>query len=119
MNSYPFAKFGIISEKKKNPNIDLNVEYKRENLSTEEISDLIELLDDHHNYIIFLQKLSDYRQRGKFYLCIEDFALLSNLFNIISDKIKRDIDYHTSEMTIILSETYCIEEIEKNIYNKV
>ena len=116
MNSYPFAKFGILSEKKKNPNVNLNVEYKRENLSTEEISDLIELLDDHHNRIIFLQKLSDYRSRGKFYLYIEDFALLSNLFNIISDKIKRDMDYHTAEMTIILSETYCIEEGNRKKY---
>ena len=116
MNSYPFAKFGIISENNKNPNVNLNVEYKRENLSTEEISDLIELLDNHHNRIIFLQKLSDYRSRGKFYLCIEDFALLSNLFNIISDKIKRDMDYHCAEMVIILSETYCIEEGNRKKY---
>lgn len=110
MNSYPFAKEGLYA----NNNLELlkeyTIEYKREELTNEEIMDLIQLLNVHENRIIFLQKLSDYRARGKFVLCDKDYILLSQLFNIISDKIQKDNDYHTAEMVIILSETYFIEE---------
>ena len=106
MNSYPYSKFGKNSNKPK----ESNTEYKRKELSPEEIDELTGLLENHQNRIIFLQKLSDYRSRGKFYLCPEDYELLSKFFNIISDKVKRDMDYHAAEMIIIISQTYCIEE---------
>ena len=112
MNSYPFAKDGLYT----NDNFELiqdfeyTIDYKREELTNEEIVDLIELLDVHENRIIFLQKLSDYRGRGKFVLCDKDYILLSQLFNIICEKIKKDSDYHAAEMLIILSETYFIED---------
>ena len=110
MNSYPFAKEGFYA----NNNIEIiqeyTIEYKREELTNEEIMDLIELLNIHENRIIFLQKLSDYRGRGKFVLCNKDYILLCQLFNIICDNIKKDSDFHAVEMVIILSETYYIEE---------
>ena len=113
MNSYPYGKFGKNSDKNKNINIS---EYKRKELSTDELLDLKELLDIHENRIIFLQKLSDYRSRGKFYLDITDYTLLSKFFNIICDKVKRDFDYHSAEMSIILSQTYFIEENNRKKY---
>ena len=112
MNSYPFAKEGLYT----NQNFELikdyeyTIDYKREELTNDEIVDLIDLLDVHENRIIFLQKLSDYRGRGKFVLCDKDYILLSQLFNIICEKIKKDSDYHAAEMVIILSETYFIED---------
>ena len=112
MNNYPFAKDGFYT----NANYEIlqeyefTYDYKREELTNEEILDLIELLDVHENRIIFLQKLSEYRGRGKFVLCDKDYILLSQLFNMICDKVKKDMDYHTVEMVIILSETYFIED---------
>ena len=115
MNSYPYAKYGKNTEKGKK-NINPNTEYKREELETEEIFELRNLLENHQNRIIFLQKLSDYRSRGKFYIDIVDYAMLSNFFNIIAEKVKRDIDYHSAEMVIILSQTYCMEEGTRKKY---
>ena len=116
MNSYPYAKYGKNNDKKK---INLNSEYKRNELTTEEIIELKELLENHYSRIIFLQKLSDYRSRGKFYLCIEDYTMLSKFFNIIADKVKRDMDYHAAEMAIIISQTYCLEEGKRKKYLQV
>ena len=107
MNSYPFAKEGFNID-----NIELTqqyvIDYKRSELKSEEIVDLIKLLNNHENRIIFLNRLNDYRGKGKFALCNKDYILLSQLFNIISDNIKKDLDYHAAEMVIVLSETYFI-----------
>jgi hypothetical protein len=115
MNNYPFAKEGTYNENSEEK-MQEYLEYKREELSNKEIIDLTELLDTHENRIIFLQKLSDYRARGKFVLCDKDYILLSQLFNILSEKIQKDADYRTAEMVIILSQTYFIEEGTKKIY---
>ena len=106
MNSYPYARYG---KNANNPKIN-DTEYKRKELTPEEIDEITGLLENHQNRIIFLQKLSDYRSRGKFYICSEDYELLSKFFSIISDKVKRDMDYHAAEMAIIISQTYCKEE---------
>ena len=116
MNAYPYAKYGKNNEKNKKVSMFSDLDYKREELSTEEILDLSELLNIHENRIIFLQKMSDYRSRGKFYLCFEDYTMLSKFLNIIADKIKRDMDYHSAEMTIILSQTYFIEDGKRKKY---
>ena len=116
MNSYPFARYGINAEKKKNPKVNVNVKYKRDKLSSQQIKELKELLDNHHNRLIFLQKLNDYRSRGKFYLCKEDYNLLGEMFNQMVDKIKRDEDYHCAERIIILSETYSIDKGKKKVF---
>ena len=115
MNSYPFAKEGSNTG-----NIELNqkckIDYKREELKNEELMDLIGLLNNHENRIIFLNRLNDYRGKGKFILCNKDYILLSQLFNIICDKIKKDLDYHAAEMVIVLSETYYIYDGKKKKY---
>ena len=115
MNSYPFGKLGKNS-KKYNEQNNVNSEYKRRELSAEEFLELKELLDNHENRIIFLQKLSDYRARGKFYIDLTDYILLCKFLNIICEKVKRDIDYHSAEMSIILSQTYFIEENNRKKY---
>jgi len=115
MNNYPFAKEGTYNENNVEK-LQEYLDYKRAELSNNELIDLTELLDTHENRIIFLQKLSDYRARGKFVLCDKDYILLSQLFNIISEKIQKDADYRTAEMVIILSETYFIEEGTKKKY---
>ena len=107
MNAYPFAKEDFHCN---NPELaqQSNIEYQREELKNEELIDLINLLDIHENRIIFLNKLNNYRGRGKFALCNKDYILLSQLFNIITDKIEKDLDYHSAQMVIVLSETYFI-----------
>ena len=120
MNSYPFAKENISTNNKTNKkgsskNIP-KINYKREELTDEEKSELIELLEIHENRVIFLQKFSDYRALGKFNLCKKDYILLAELFNIICDKIKKDFDYHVVEMLIVLSQTYFIEDGKKRKY---
>ncbi len=116
MNSYPFAKKGINNENNAEKLQEYALEYKREELTQKELTDLIKLLNVHENRIIFLQKLSDYRTRGQFVLCDKDFILLSQLFNIITDKIQQDADYHAAEMLIVLSQTYYIEEGTRKKY---
>lgn len=112
MNSYPFAKHGY-----QNSKVDENkvtVLYKRNDLTKEELSDLSNLLNNHESRIIFLQKLSDYRSRGKFYLDKRDYDLLLNYFNLIANKVKDNADYHCGEMIIILSQTYFLEIADNN-----
>ena len=60
--------------------------------------------------------MNDYRGLGKFYLCKEDFNLLSEMFTFITDKIKRDTDHQCAERIIILSETYCREKGKRKIF---
>ena len=116
MNSYPFAKKGVNNENNIGKLQEYALDYKREELSQKELTDLIKLLNVHENRIIFLQKLSDYRTRGQFVLCDKDYILLSQLFNIITDKIQQDADYHTAEMIIVLSQTYYIEDGNRKKY---
>jgi hypothetical protein len=111
MNSYPYAKAGPLSVK--NEDLNLTILYKRNDLSEEELNDLTNLLNNHESRIIFLQKLSDYRAKGKFYLDQKDYDIILKYFNIIADKVKDNMDYHCGEMIIILSQTYFIEIGEK------
>ena len=99
MNSYPL---NIINN-------------NRNDLSQKEINELINLLESHDNRVIFLQKLSDFRVKGKYILSDKDFIILSQLFNIICDNIKKYSDYHCAD--IILSQTYYT--IDKKSKNKI
>ena len=107
MNSYPYAKDGIQDKN------DIVIYYKRNELTNEELADLEKLLSHHESRIILLQKLSDYRAKGKYYLDQRDFDLLLKYFNIITNYIKVEADYHCAEMIIIISQTYHLE-----IFNK-
>ena len=116
MDSFPYAKDGFYTNNKIENKKDYKIKYKREELTNEEINDFKELLNLHENRIIFFQKLSDYRGLGKFVLCDKDFYLLSDLFNIAGDKIKRDSDFHVAELLIVISETYYMEEGNRKKY---
>ena len=107
MNSYPYAKDGIQDKN------DIVIYYKRNELTNEELADLEKLLSHHESRIILLQKLSDYRAKGKYYLDQRDFDLLLKYFNIITNYIKAEADYHCAEMIIIISQTYHLEIINK------
>ena len=107
MNSYPYAKDGIQDKN------DIVIYYKRNELTNEELADLEKLLSHHESRIILLQKLSDYRAKGKYYLDQRDFDLLLKYFNIITNYIKAEADYHCAEMIIIISQTYHLEILNK------
>ena len=79
---------------------------KRIELSNVELTDLINLLKEHDNRIIFLQKLSDYRVKGKYILPEKDFIILSQIFNTLCEEIKKNNDFRTAELLIIISQTY-------------
>ena len=108
--------FDITFEEKKNKtqryimkiieNINSLDTKKRIELSNVELTDLINLLNEHDNRIIFLQKLSDYRVKGKYILPEKDFIILAQIFNILCEKIKINNDYRTAELLIIISQTY-------------
>ena len=87
-------------------NINYSDDKKRNELSKEEITDLINLLNVHDNRIIFLQKLSDYRVKGKYILSDKDFIILSQIFNFICDNMKIKSDLRVAELLIIISQTY-------------
>jgi len=108
--------FDITYEEKKNKtqryimkiieNINSLDTKKRIELSNDELTNLINLLNEHDNRIIFLQKLSDYRVKGKYILPEKDFIILAQIFNILCEKIKINNDYRTAELLIIISQTY-------------
>ena len=77
-------------------------------LEENEKNNLLNLLGKHHNRIIFLQKLNDYRASCLFELREKDYKLLGELFLKIINDSKMENDYHCVEMVIILSKTYYI-----------
>ena len=86
--------------------INNNIGDKRNEFSDEELMNIIDLLNEHDNRIIFLQKLSDYRVRGQYNLLDKDYIYLSKIFESLCNYIKKYSDYHTAELLIILSQTY-------------
>ena len=116
MNNFPYAKDGFYTNNKLENKNDYKIKYKREELTNEELIDFKELLNIHENRVIFLQKLSDYRGLGKFVICDEDYDILSELFNITGDTIKRDSDFHVAELLIVISETYYMEDGNRKKY---
>ena len=85
------------------------------------MTDLINLLIEHDNQIIFLQKLSDFRVKGIYVLPKKDFITLSKSFHFSCNNIKISSDYHSAELLIILSHTYYImhNNEKKYIHNSI
>ena len=102
-------------------NINTAENIKRNELTNNELTDLINLLKEHDNRIIFLQKLSDFRVKGIYALPEKDFIILSKLFNFLCNNIKISSDYHSAELLIILSHTYYImhNNEKKYIHNTI
>ena len=85
------------------------------NIPTEvELEELNKLLDKHHNRVIFLQKISEFRNTGKFEISQKFFDILSKLFTTLINTILRDKDYHSVKNAIILSQTYFIKGDNEN-----
>ena len=74
------------------------------------------LLNKHHNRVIFLHKLNDYRTCSLFELKEKEFQTLGELFSFLIDISKKEEDYHCVEMAIILSKTYYMLQNNNKIY---
>ena len=90
----------------------LNVDYDEKDKQK-----LLSLLDSHYNRVIFLHKLNDYRATCKFELTEKDYQILGELFLYTINTSKKENDYHSIEMVIILSKTYYIlRDKDKKVY---
>ena len=90
----------------------LNVDYEEKDKQK-----LLSLLDKHYNRVIFLHKLNDYRATCKFELTEKDYQILGELFLYTINTSKKENDYHSIEMVIILSKTYYIlRDKDKKVY---
>lgn len=95
-----------IENPKSNKSISLHIE--------EDVDKLNSLLDVHHNRVVFLQKLTEFRNKGKFEITQKTFDILSRLLNTIINTIERDKDFHSVKNVIILSQTYYVKSDDKN-----
>ena len=79
-------------------------------------NNLKKLLIKHHNRVIFLHKLNDYRTCSLFELKEKEFFTLVEFFSFLIDISRKEKDYHCVEMTIILSKTYYKLEKDQKLY---
>lgn len=79
-----------------------------------ELEELNSLLDVHRNRVVFLQKLSEFRIKGKFEIQKKTFEMLGKLFNTIINTTERDNDFHSVKNAIILAQTYYIKNDDKS-----
>ena len=86
--------------------LEENKEKNNNQPTKKDIDELNSLLDIHSNRVVFLQKLSEYRTKGKFELKAQTFEIFSNLFNTLINTIERDNDFHSIKNAIIISQTY-------------
>jgi hypothetical protein len=80
----------------------------------EEIEQLDKLLDKHHNRVVFLQQLSEFRNKGKFEISQKTFDIFDKLFNTMINTVQRDNDFHAVKNAIIISQTYYIKGEKEN-----
>ena len=108
----------ILELENPNPNQNSNKNDNKNNNTIgpkdEDVEELNNLLDIHHNRVVFLQKLSEYRNKGKFEISQKTFDIFSRLFNTIIKTVERDNDFHSVKNAIILSQTYFIKTDEQN-----
>ena len=93
-----------------------NIQSGNENIliNDGEINELKNLLNTHSNRVIFLHKLNDYRALCLYELPEKYYKLFGNLFSYIIDVSRKENDYHSVEMVIILSKTYYMLMDKKN-----
>ena len=75
-------------------------------INDDEVLELEKLLDKKTNRIVFIQKLSQFRNKGIFEIPEKEYKILSTLFNKIIQNIETSIDYDCMINIIILSQTY-------------
>ena len=85
-------------------------------LTDEEKNNLKNLLKKHHNRIIFLHKLNDYRTLSLFELKSKEYQIIGEFFSSMINESIKEKDFHSIEMAIIISKTYYISENGKKLY---
>ena len=85
-------------------------------ITDEEVDELEKMIDKKINRIIFIQKLSQFRNRGIFQIPEREYKILSKLFNKIIINIDKNIDYECMINIIILSQTYYVIKEGKKEY---
>ena len=109
-------KYKCLQLTKKIFNIE-NPKHPNNIITDEEIDELNNLLDEHHNRVVFLQILSEPRGSGKFEITQLTFEILSKLLNTVIDKVEKDNDFHSVENAIIISQTYYVNiDNNKKLY---
>ena len=102
-NSLTFKLLSNLIKESKNNNKQETI-----NITENEIKELENLFQKHHNQVIFLQILNKFRSTGRLFMNKKIYEIFSILFNIILDKvdIKNDKDIFLAKNIIILSQTY-------------
>ena len=102
-NSLTFKLLSNLIKESKNNNKQETI-----NITENEIKELENLFQKHHNQVIFLQILNRFRSTGRLFMNKKIYEIFSILFNIILDKvdIKNDKDIFLAKNIIILSQTY-------------
>ena len=85
-------------------------------LTDEEKNNLKSLLKKHHNRVIFLHKLNDYRTLSLFELKRKEYQIIGEFFSSMINESIKEKDFHSIEMAIILSKTYYLLENGKKLY---
>ena len=91
-------------------------EDKNSEPTKKDLEELNSLLDAHRNRVVFLQKLSEYRIKGKYELKKKTFEILGNLFKTVINTIERDSDFHSVNYAIIISQTYYVKKNDNSKY---
>ena len=91
-------------------------EIKDINIEQNDIELLESFLQKHHCIIVFLQKLSKFRVKGKYYLSKELYDIFSKSFIQILNKVIEDGDMFSAKNIIVLSQTYYFKEKEDKKY---
>jgi hypothetical protein len=90
------------------------------NMESEEIELIKILLNDHHNKVVFLHIMNQFRTTGNLLMQKKTFDIFSKLFYSILDKYEQDKDIFAIKNIIVLSQTYFyIDENNKKEYLQV
>lgn len=76
------------------------------NIESEEIALIEILLNDHHNKVVFIHILNQFRTTGKLLMQKKTYEIFSKLFYLILDKYEQDKDIFSVKNIIVLSQTY-------------
>ena len=85
-------------------------------ITEDEVKELSKLIEDSSNKAIFLRIINTFRKYGDFELPEREFNIICNLFNKISESIKKENDFRSMNNILILSQTYYKLENNNKIY---
>ena len=93
-----------------------NIKDENYRITDDEIKELLNLLKEVDNRMIFLRKINNFRGNGNLEIPKREFHILCNLFNQIAKDVKNDKNLEAQLAIIILSETYYMIENEQKIF---